>query len=135
MYFEVNLTKDGPYWLIEAPALDVMTQGKTKKEAVVMLKDAIELLADQKNFEVEVILTKSNNYFTANNQEALIALLLRRQRQKSGLTLQEIAGRLGSKSPNTFARYEQGKANPTLSKFVELIEAINPESAPILKFS
>ena len=133
MYFEVNLLKDGSHWLIEAPAFDIMTQGKTKKEAVSMLKDAIELLVDLKGFKVDVILTRSEGYFTASNQEALIALFLRRQRQKSGLTLQEVAGRLGSSSPNTFARYEQGKAKPTVSKLTELIEAVNPDFAPIIK--
>ena len=135
MYFEVSLVRDRTYWLISAPAFDIVTQGKTKKEAALMLQDAVELLANQKGFKAEVTLTKNDSYLTANDQEALVALFLRRQRQKSGLTLKAIAGRLGSNSPNTFARYEQGKTVPTISKLTELIEAINPELAPILKLA
>jgi len=135
MYFEVRITKQDSHWLIEAPAFDVITQAKTKKEAALMLKDAIELLVDEDGFEVKVTRNKNISYLSANNKAILIALLLRRQRQKAGLTLLEIAERMGSKSPNAFARYEQGKAKPTVSKLTELIEALNPDLAPILKLA
>ena len=137
MHFEIQTIKDGKFWLIEAPALDVMTQGRTKKEAYEMLADAVELLVNDPDFKVKVHVASKGQDVTlsANDPDQLIALMLRRQREKYGLTLQELAERLGSKSPNTFARYEQGKARPTLSKLLELIEAIDPELAPILKLA
>ena len=41
---EVWKTEGRPAWVIEASSLGVITQGRTKKEALAMLKDAIEEL-------------------------------------------------------------------------------------------
>jgi len=54
------------------------------------------------------------------------AFLLRRQRVKHGLTLVEVTRRLGAKSLNSYARYEQGKAVPTMEKFSHLLSALSP---------
>ena len=137
MRLEVELKKEGSFWLIEAPALDVMTQGKTKKEACAMLADAVELLAHKKGFKVSVEAAPQGRelYLSSTDNDRLIALLLRRQRQKNGLTLKELAERLGSTSVNAFARYEQGKASPSLTKLLELITAIDPDLAPVLRLS
>ena len=53
--------------------------------------------------------------------------LLHRQRTKHGLSLAEVAERLGAKSLNTYARYEQGKSVPTVEKFNQLLSAVSPE--------
>lgn len=137
MRFEVVLKKEGSFWLIEAPALDVMTQGRTRKEAYAMLKDAVELLVDRNGFAVtlDVFRHGAEVYLSANDRDQLIALMLRRQRQKYGLTLQELARRLGAKSVNAFARYEQGKARPTVAKLLELMAAIDPHLVPVLKLA
>jgi hypothetical protein len=102
-----------------------------------MLADAVELLVDRTDFKVHVHVAKKGSELglSASDPDLLIALMLRRQREKYGLTLQQLAQRLGSKSPNAFARYEQGKARPTLSKLIELIKAIDPELAPTLKLA
>jgi transcriptional regulator with XRE-family HTH domain len=52
--------------------------------------------------------------------------LLRRQRQKSGLSLAEAADRLGARSRNAYARYEQGRTVPTVAKLDELLKAVAP---------
>lgn len=137
MRFEVQSKKDGKFWLIEVPALDVMTQGRTRKDACQMLSDAIELLIDHTDFEVRVHVAKKGQQLSlsANDPDRLIALMLRRQREKYGLTLEQMAQRLGSTSPNTFARYERGKARPTLAKLLELMKAIDPELVPLLSLA
>jgi len=137
MRFEVAVKKEGSFWLIESPALDVMTQGRTKKEAYEMLKDAVEMLINKRGFTVTLHVSRHGGdvSLSADDRDQLIALMLRRQRQKYGLTLQEIAKRLGSRSPNTFARYEQGKARPTVSKLLELLAAIDPHLVPVLKLA
>ena len=56
----------------------------------------------------------------------MISLLLRRQREKSGLTLAEAAERMGAKSRNTYARYEQGTSVPTVEKLNQLLHAVSP---------
>jgi len=44
-----------------------------------------------------------------------------------------VARRLGQKSPNAYARYEQGRSVPTVEKLNELMRAIDPGIEPILK--
>jgi len=119
--------KAGKYWAIEVPILDVITQGHTKKDAFVMIADAIESLMNKKEFKIKVYPGK-DYYFEIGSADVavLTAFLLRRQRTKHGLTLVEVAKRLGAKSHNTYARYEQGKAVPTMEKFSRLLSALSP---------
>lgn len=120
--------KSGRYWAIEVPILGVVTQGSTKKNAFDMISDAIESLVNKKGFKLEVFPGK-NSYFEIGSPElaVLTAFLLRRQRIKHGLTLHDVKKRLGAKSHNTYARYEQGKSVPTIEKFNQLLSAISPD--------
>jgi transcriptional regulator with XRE-family HTH domain len=61
--------------------------------------------------------------------------LLRRQREKSGLSLAEAAERLGAKSRNAYARYERGTSVPTVEKLTELLEAVAPGQDFVLQQS
>jgi len=63
---------------------------------------------------------------SSDDSRAMIRLLLQRQRQKSGLTLAQVAQRLGARSRNAYARYEQGVSVPTVAKLDELLRAIAP---------
>jgi len=56
----------------------------------------------------------------------LTAFLLRRTRLRAGLTLTEAAKRLGAKSLSAYARYEQGRAGPTIVKLSGLLAAVAP---------
>ena len=120
--------KAGKYWAIEVPILSVTTQGRTKKEAYEMIADAIESLVNKKGFKIEVFPGKED-YFEVDSSDlaALASFLLRRQRTKKGLTLMEVSKRLGAKSINSYARYEQGKSVPTIEKFSKLLSALSPE--------
>jgi DNA-binding transcriptional regulator YiaG len=127
MRFVGKVFKAGKYWAIEIPILDIATQGRTKKEAYEMIADAVESLLNKKGIEVRVFGTKGRAFeIGASDQGALTALLLRRMRQKAGLSLEEVAARLGSKSPNSYARYEQGRSVPSVEKFAELFSAVAP---------
>ena len=97
-----KIFKDGKFWVIEVPVLGVVTQGRTRKEAYEMIADAIESLANQKDFKIDVYSGKGD-YFEIGSADVagLIAFLLKRQRTKHGLTLGEVAERLGAKSNNT----------------------------------
>ncbi len=127
MHLAGRVFKAGKYWAIEVPILDVVTQGHTKKDAFVMIADAIESLANKKEFKIEVYPGK-DSYFEVGSADVagLTAFLLRRQRVKHGLTLVEVTRRLGAKSLNSHARYEQGKAVPTMEKFSHLLSALSP---------
>ena len=125
MRFAGQVFKSGKYWAIEVPILSVVTQGRTKREAFEMIADAIETLVNKPGFKVQVFPGKGE-YFEvgASDEAALTAFLLRRARIKSGLTLAEVARRLGSTSLNTYARYDQGRSVPTVPKLSELLCAL-----------
>jgi len=125
MRLEGKVSKQGKYWAVDVPIIGVFTQGHTKKEAFDMVADAIESVINKKGFKVKVY-PGHDNYFEigADDQRTLIAYLLRWQRAKSGLTLIEVSRRMGMKSHNAYARYEQGKAMPTLDQLNRLFSAV-----------
>jgi hypothetical protein len=46
MELEGRIWKSGKFWLVEVPAVDVMTQGTSRKNALHMIGDAVEGLLD-----------------------------------------------------------------------------------------
>ncbi len=131
---EGKIWKDGKFWLVEIPALDAMTQGETRKEALAMAEDLVIGMAQvyfkdevDKDFAVTVIDYKKDVIgVTVSDNKLLLALSLRRQREKSGSTVREASERLGSKSPNAYAQYEKGKIGISLDKYEQLLMAANP---------
>ena len=136
MRFEGRVWRDkgSRYWLVEVPLLDVMTQGTSRQNACLMIAEAIECLMNKRGFKVDVRPVDGESISVGANREGMmVALMLRRQREAHRLTLAEVTRRLGQKSPNAYARYEQGKSLPTVEKLGKLLKAIDPELAPILK--
>ena len=135
MRFEGRVFKTGKWWAIEVAVLGVYTQARTKRGAYEAVKDAIEEMANM-GLEIEVHPGKGEHFEVGSrDQGALIAFLLKRQRQMRGLSLADVSDRLGLKSRNAYARYEQGRAVPTVEKLTELLRAVNPEREFVLKES
>lgn len=135
MRFEGTVQKDGRFWLAEIPALFALTQGRTKREALEMAADFVETVAGEDGFEAFVESTGRNTFeIGANQVSILVAVLLRRQREKHGLTLMDVADRLGQRSPNAYARYEQGRATPTVEQLERLLRAVAPDQRVIWRF-
>ena len=66
MKFQGKAFKNGKFWLADIPFPELMTQGRTKKELLLMVEDLFVTLADKKGFEVNVKCTKrwnSRNWF------------------------------------------------------------------------
>lgn len=124
--FSGKVWKEDKFWLVEIPALDVMTQGGSRKNALLMIKDAIEELVNEKGFKIKVVPSENKNEFIiyANDVAPLVALMLKRQRAKNGLTLADMQERLHAKSRNAYAQYEQGRSMPTVQKLVEFLNAM-----------
>ena len=119
--------KEGRLWVVEVPILGAMTQGKSRKEAYMMTADLVETLAGRPGFKVEVHpVGKTELELSVNDVRVLVALMLRRMREASGLTLAEAARRLGARSRNAYARYEQGSSVPTIEQLNRLIAAVSP---------
>ena len=138
MKFEGKLIKEkgDQYWGAEVPELGVYTQGKTKKDTYKMVKEAVELVVDFENFEVSIEPGGNESFFIIpNNIGPVLALILKQKRLDNGLTIRDVAMRLGQSSPNSYGRYESGKSIPTLEKFDELLAAISPDLSSILKVS
>ena len=127
MRFQGRIKRDGGWWLVEIPAFDATTQGRTKREAFAMAEDLIETMAGMQGFRAKVYPIRDGSFeLGANRVDVLLALLLRRQRERQGLTLADVAARLGQRSKNAYARYEQGRAMPTVAKLEELLRAVAP---------
>lgn len=136
MRFYGKVYKDGKFWLAEVPLLDAMTQGHTRKDTFVMVKDLLETLANRPGFSVTVHPGKHGDFeLSSSDPRCLISLFLRRQRERSGLSLSDAAERLGAKSRNAYARYEQGTSMPSLEKLAELYQAVAPGKDIVLHHS
>jgi predicted RNase H-like HicB family nuclease/DNA-binding XRE family transcriptional regulator len=127
MRFAGRLIRDGRWWLAEIPLLDALTQGRTRRDALDMVKDWIETAVNRSDFHVTVH-EKGRTEFEVSGSDAtsMIALLLRRRRAASGASLRDMANKLGATSRNAYARYERGEAVPTLEKLDTLLKATSP---------
>ena len=126
MRFQGKLYKDGKWWLAEVPIFAAMTQGRTRKEALAMIVDWFETIITHPEFSVTVHEGKRAEFeISASDTKAMVCLLLQRQRQLSGLSLAGAAERLGAKSRNAYARYEQGASAPTIEKLDQLLQAVS----------
>lgn len=137
MRLEGRIWKDKKtkYWVVHIPLLDISTQGKSRKQALSMIEDAVEVEANRPGFKIHSEQEKSEDTFTirASDPDALMAFVLKRQRLCHGRTVREVAHQMKSNSPTAYAQYEQGKRVPSIGKFMELLRAIDPKLIPILK--
>ena len=121
-------------WGVDIPDIGIFTQGRTKKEACQMAKEAIELVVNLEEFKVTIEPAQNNNFFIVPNHAGpIFAMILRQQRIEHGLSMRDVASRLGQSSPNSYGRYETGKNIPTIEKFDELLAAIDPGLSSILR--
>lgn len=129
MRFQGRLRRDGKWWLAEVPVFDAMTQGRTRAEALTMMADWFQTMVNKRGVRIEIHARRRRDDFEVGSSDVgpLIALLLQRRRQQSGLSLRDAAARLGAKSRNTYARYERGQAAPSAEKLDQLLRAVAPE--------
>jgi hypothetical protein len=127
MRFEGKVVRDGRFWLAEIPLLDAVTQGRTRAEALGMIGDWLETMVHRHGFRAEVHPRGKYEFeVSGNDVAAMTALLLRRRRESSGVSLREVASRLGASSRNAYARYERGDVVPTVDKLDALLKATSP---------
>ena len=124
MILEAKLTKSGRWWAIEIPALEAFTQARTKSEALLMAASAVDDLAGRA-LGTRARLDGDRILIEAEDAGALVALVLRQKRSRAGLTLQQMATRLGSASPNSYARYEKGRTMPSVEVLDRLLRAVD----------
>ncbi len=136
MRFQGKLCNEGKFWLAEVPVFDAMTQGRTRKEALDMIADWFVSMANRQGFGVDIHPTGKDAFEVSSaDSRTMVSLLLKRQRQRSGLSLAQAAQRLGAKSRNAYARYERGASVPTVEKLDELLRAVAPGRDMVLQQS
>lgn len=134
MELEGKIWKSGKFWLVEVPVVEVMTQGYTREEALKMISNAIEGLVgcyfpdESKDFQVIIQEYKKGIIgVSTSNNSLMLAFSLKRQREISKSTVREVSERLGSSSPNAYARYEKGRTRISLDQYERLLQAVNPK--------
>ena len=133
MKFEGHVWKRGRFWLAEIPALEYVTQGYTREEAYEMAVDIVETGVDQKGFKATLERGSDGRFWISANQKTpLLALFIRRQRQRHGLSVRQAAERFSSSSPNSLGAYEQGKRIPSVLKLDELVRTLSPQADLII---
>ena len=99
-----------------------------------MIRDAIESLVNRPGFQVEVEVDRNGHCTVGSNDDVvLVAFMLRALRAREGLSVREVARRLGAKSPNAYAQYETGRVAPSIDTLSRLLAALNPTFHPILR--
>ncbi|MBJ7450333.1 MAG: type II toxin-antitoxin system HicB family antitoxin [Parachlamydiales bacterium] len=135
MELQGRVWKDGNVWLIEVPSINIVTQGRTKKNAFAMLQDAVkEIILSYFDLDLtidKIVVTDRKLGcigLKIDSLNILLSLLLIRQREISGVTIRSASKALGSNSPNQYAQYEKGRINISFEMYEKLLHAINPKS-------
>lgn len=135
LVFDAKIYKSGKQWLAEIPELDAMTQGKSRADAIRMLKDWVQSSLDDPKFDVVVHQRTSGEYVVVlEPTPAMIGLFLQRQRVMRGLTVRQTAHKLGFSSHNSYAQYESGKREASLSELQKFLTVLNPKKRLDLVF-
>jgi len=130
MMLHGRIFKDGPGWAAHCDALGAFTQGRTRKDAISMLAELVELKVGQKGFLAKVDeIGGEDVLITGSNPAQLFGGLLRYQRQRRGVSIAEAADRVGVSSRSIYARMERGEHSPRLDTMQAAIAAIAPDLA------
>lgn len=135
MIFTGTIKKHGKFWIVEVPAFEAMTQGRTKAEAYTMIHDWFVSMLQDESMVKTMPLDIDRVAIQLSPTKEVFALLLQRQRQKSGLSIRDVAKLLGFKSPNAYAAYEKGRREPSISLAAKLLSAVSKQDHLDLCFS
>ena len=128
MILEGKVWKDGRHWLIECPALDAMTQGFTKKEALEMMVDCVRTALNDPCFKFQIRdVGKEEFQMSFDEPKQILGLMIDQAREAEGLTYDEVAKRVGLKSRSGIRTMASGKHDPQFSKLAKVFSAIGYE--------
>ena len=101
-----------------------------------MVVDMIETMINKEGFKVTIYRGEKDCFEVGSSEpKHMISLLLQRKREMSRLSLSQVSNRLGTKSRNAYARYEQGRSVPSVEKLNELLHAVCPETDIVINES
>lgn len=124
-----QLLRDGKFWAVQCPALGALTQGLTRKEALEMIVDWVQGMLDEPAFDVGVEMTGKDSFHlvfaSAAAQARILAFIVARRREEAGLTMRELADRLGLAHKSTIAQAETGRNELGLSRLGDFLAALD----------
>jgi DNA-binding XRE family transcriptional regulator/predicted RNase H-like HicB family nuclease len=123
--------QDKDWYLIEIPALDLMTQGTDIDDALFMINDALALHLEELGVDG---FDPNSSHWTDKDQgffsisvpwnKRIVGFMMQRLRHRTNLSQRDLAKKLGYSSHNSIAAYESGKIQPTLEKFSEIMSGL-----------
>ena len=94
-----------------------------------MARSVVEDVVDKVDFKVAIDVQENGHFMiSSDNVAELVALLLKRQRAKQGLSLMEVARRMGSKSPNALEHTNKASESPVSVRLKSWC-VLNPKSS------
>ena len=128
--FNGYLTKSGSMWEIGLNDLAIFTQGKTKDDALFMLQEAINELADlagvsKKQAKATIAATaKGTVEVSFDNLPAIFAFVLDRIKVARGMSIADLCRAVSKNSRTTIARYLSGASVPTVPALALVLAAL-----------
>lgn len=114
------------FWITEIPMIQLMDQGRTKKEGLIMIQDAIQILINDKSFNCDVTDLGDGKFAISTQQvKPFTAFIVRRLREAQGLTIRETGALLGMKSHTEYARHESGKVAMNMETFNRYVQVLS----------
>lgn len=144
MMVVARITKrESPFWSVECDTIGAYTFGESLEDAISVLEGWLRVtlhdIEGHHDFEARVIgvrLDPEDNsydaYIETTPPSLLAALVLKHQRGLNQLSLSDVAERLGVSSRSSYANYEQGRADPSMAKFRELLGVVAPDYAVMI---
>lgn len=127
-----KIWKEKKLYLIEVPALDLMSQGKSKDDAFYMINDALSMHLEELgvqgfDHEASCWIDKERSIFSVSIpwSKKVVGFMIQRLRERTNLSQRDLAKKMGYSSHNSIAAYESGRIQPTLEKFSEIMSGLD----------
>lgn len=112
------------FWVVDLPVIDASTQAPRREDLPGMITDLFSSLLERK-ITLNVELGKDGKLvIETGDDDSIFPLILKRQREMSGISQKDAAKSLGYTSVNAYSAYEQGQRRPSLEKASKLLRAV-----------
>lgn len=125
MLINGKIRKEDSFWIVEIPELNLLTESKNRQESLELILWLIEEKYSFKknNFHIEH-LKEGSFQLSSKDLDVMQSLILKGLRNKEGLTIQEVADRLGFKGRSSYFKYESGKRSMSFDQFNRIVSVI-----------
>lgn len=120
-----RIWKEGKFWAVECPTLHAHTQGTSREDGLAMMKDWLLTMLDAvKGLKVDVELVNKKqddgsyvfDIVVQSHVNAVVALVILRNRQFSGITMEKMAKNMGKASKSSVKNLESPEADHGIGK-------------------